>query len=388
MAADRGTPTDRVDWPALLARACRGEGLRSVYQPIVDVARGIVAGYEALVRFESGPPDPEQWFAAAHRHGVTHLLDAAAIGSALAQRNWLPDNTFLTVNVSPMSLTAPAVRRIWADQGSLGGLVIELTEQTAIDSYAELAVDLRRLRAGGAMIALDDTGAGYAGLNHLLAIRPEIVKLDRALVSDIDVDEGKRALVEMMGTLTSRIDAWLLAEGVERPAELAALADLGVPLVQGYLLALPGPAWPLVEPSAALQLITSGAVVRGAGTLRGILGTAASATCLDDARAQCGRGDVDIVVMLDADHRPVGIVTPETALVGQTLPGMRINADTPFAEAALRATTRATATRFTPLLCTDDAGRFVGVVRMERLIHALSRRDGESAVPMTPTAAA
>ncbi|WP_111766945.1 EAL domain-containing protein [Nakamurella deserti] len=358
------------DWPALLERACRGEGLRSVYQPIVDVARGVVAGYEALIRFEDGPADPEMWFAAAARHGVVDALDAAAVRSALTGRSTLPGNCFLSVNVSPMSLVTPAVRAVWAGQGHLGGLVVELTEQTPIDSYDVLDGDLRRLRGAGAMIAIDDAGSGYAGLRHLLTIRPEIVKLDRSLIVDIDLDEGKRALVEMMGTFSGRLDAWLLAEGIERAAELEVLTRLGVPLAQGYLLARPGPAWPALDPSVALQLLTAVAEHHAGDTLRGLLQPAPTVRTVDEARSRFTDRTVDVVVLLDEHGRPTATMTAETALVGQAHPGIRFNVDTPLAEAALRAIGRDRPSRFAPLLCTDAGGRYVGIVPVERILQA------------------
>lgn len=355
-----------------------------MYQPIVDVARGVVAGYEALTRFGEGPANPETWFAAAARHGVLDALDAAATRSALAGRSTLPGNCFLSVNVSPMSLTTPAVRAVWAEQGHLGGLVVELTEQTPIDSYDALDGDLRRLRGAGAMIAIDDAGSGYAGLRHLLTIRPEIVKLDRSLIVDIDLDEGKRALVEMMGTFSGRIDAWLLAEGIERAAELDVLTRLGVPLAQGYLLARPGPAWPPLDASVALQLLTGGAGRHTGRTLRDLLQSAPTVRTVEQARECFVDRTVDVVVLVDAAGRPTATMTAETALVGQAHPGIRFGVDTPLADAALRAIGRDRPTRFTPLLCTDAAGRYVGIVTVERMIQAAVSITDTGTVPAAP----
>jgi EAL domain-containing protein (putative c-di-GMP-specific phosphodiesterase class I) len=355
------------DWPELLADACRGIGIRSVYQPIVDVARGIVAGYEALARFESGPANPEHWFAAARDHGVEAELDAAALRSALRCRADLPRNTFLSVNVAPTSLVSRPVREVWAAETSLSGLVIELTEQNAIKSYAALEPDLDRLRAAGALIAVDDAGAGYAGLNHLLMLRPEIIKLDRALITDLDLDETKRALVEMLGTFASRVDAWVLAEGIERSGELDALAALGIPLAQGYYLARPGPSWVPLEPQAADQLATR---TRPAPshTLRSILDAAPWVHRVEEL----GHDLVGVFVLVDADDRPVAVITPDNWTVGLVEPGLRMNVNTPIDQAAQRAMTRGPSTRFSPLLCTDGAGRYLGVVHIERLVHALA----------------
>ncbi len=96
---------------------------------------------------------------------------------------------------------------MWRHEGNLGGLIVELTEQTPIDSYLDLEPDLNQLRAAGALIAVDDAGAGYAGLRHLLQLRPSMIKIDRELIQDVDRDEAKRALIEMLGIFASRVDA-------------------------------------------------------------------------------------------------------------------------------------------------------------------------------------
>jgi EAL domain-containing protein (putative c-di-GMP-specific phosphodiesterase class I) len=357
--------------PSELAAACRGIGLRTVYQPIVDVARGVVAGYESLVRFAAPPANPELWFAAARRHGCEAELEAAALASALSMRATLPANCFLTVNVSPSALASGAVRQIWREHGSLDGLVVELTEQARIESYTILEPDLNGLRAAGALIAVDDAGAGYAGLRHLLKLRPSIIKLDRDLVADIDLDETKRALTEMLGTFASRIDAWLLAEGIEREGELDTLAALGVPLVQGYLLGRPGPPWVQVDTDAALRLIARSPRDARCG-LRDHLVVAPATVELSEAAALFARPGVEVVVLVDSYERPVAALRPDMAALGVIRPGMRANVDTPVAEVAARAVTRESGERFAPVLCTDSAGRYLGVVPMERLITALA----------------
>jgi EAL domain-containing protein (putative c-di-GMP-specific phosphodiesterase class I) len=361
-----------VDWPGLLASAVGGTGLRAVYQPIVDLARGVVVGYEALTRFDGHPvTSPEPWFAAAHEHGCSAELQAAALRVALAERATLPRNCFLTVNVGPEVLADPAIRRVWADEGDLRGLVVELTEHFVVHDYTVLESDLDRLRAAGALIAVDDAGSGYAGLTHLLTLRPAMIKLDRALVRDIDQDEAKRALVEMVGTFAGRIDAWLLAEGIERAGELETLAALEVPLAQGYHLSRPAPPWAPLTLEAEVLLATRQATRDGRG-LRPLLERPPVVT--DSAAAISAFADpaVDLVVLCDEYHRPIAAIDAHSGPVPLVTADMKINVDTQPADAAARAITRTDWTR--PLLCTDDAGRYVGVVRMPRLVHALSVR--------------
>lgn len=360
------------DWGELLAVACRGEGLASAYQPIVDTSRGTVVGYEALARFPGfAEKNPEVWFSAARAHGRSAELESAALRTALAARSSLPTNCFLTVNVSPELLSTEEIRSVWRDEGNLGGLVVELTEQTPIDSYVGLEPDLNQLRAAGALIAVDDAGAGYAGLRHLLALRPSLIKIDRELVQDIDRDEAKRALIEMLGTFAGRVDAWILAEGVERLEELDTLVSLGVPLVQGYCLARrrgvgghrsgSGPP-PRLEAAGDPQSRDSRCPrirddSRDCRARRGGLRR--------EPRASVG----------GTDRRPpaAGLgAGPGGGRVGRGEPRDARESGHPLNEALARSMTRTASSRFEPLLVTDNAGRYAGVARMERMITALA----------------
>ncbi|WP_049831224.1 EAL domain-containing protein [Arthrobacter sp. RIT-PI-e] len=371
-------PSEQEIDAAELASACRGEGITSAYQPIIDTVRGSVVGYEALIRFPGYEvKDPEVWFARARRDGYGAELEAAALRSAFRQRSALPGNCFLTVNVSPPLLATPAVRAVWAEQGHLGGVFVELTEQAAIDSYVELEPHLQSLRSAGAMIAIDDAGSGYAGLQHLLAVRPAMIKLDRELVREVDLDEAKRALVEMLGIFANRVDAWILAEGIERVEELDTLAALGVPLLQGYLLGRPGPPWQEVDLDVALRLSGRPQPV-AASTVRGVLEPATTAGSLTEATTRF-EADPQLtdLVLLDG-HRPVAVLSEEEARFGMFRPGMIVNVDTRIGEALSRSITRERSDRFSPLLVTDNAGRYVGVARLERLIGRIASEDTAS----------
>src|SRR3954453_3953784 len=229
------------------------EDLNLVFQPIVDLAAATVAGYEALARFP-GAAGPDVWFAAAPEAGVAAELEALAIHKALAAVPSLPPDTFLTVNVSPHLLGSAPVQAALATRDDLRRVVVELTEHTPVHDLAALRRQTDELRRRGALIALDDAGSGYSGLQQLAALRPQIVKLDRALVSDADTDPVRVALAEMLGEFAGRIDAWLLAEGIETTAELAAFARLGVPLAQGWLLGRPGPGSAARAPETATRV--------------------------------------------------------------------------------------------------------------------------------------
>ena len=360
-------------WDELLAAACRGEGLAAAYQPIVDTSRGTVVGYEALARFPGySEKNPEVWFSAARDHGKSAELESAALRTALAARSTLPANCFLTLNVSPELLSTEEIRSVWRNEGNLGGIVVELTEQTPIDSYVGLEPDLNQLRAAGALIAVDDAGAGYAGLRHLLALRPSLIKIDRELIQDVDRDEAKRALIEMLGTFAGRVDAWILAEGVERVEELDALVSLGVPLVQGYYLARPAPSWAGIDLDLAHRLASKPPVTHKS-VIRDVLESATTATTAAlAAEAFAGNPALQSVVLIGEHFRPISVLDPVAASLGMVSPGMRVNLDTALSEALARSMTRPASSRFEPLMVTDNAGRYAGVARMERMITALA----------------
>src|SRR3954447_16221057 len=231
------------------------DDLTLVFQPIVDLAGVSVAGYEALSRFP-GTAGPDVWFAAAADAGLGAELEALALHKALAAVPALPANTFLTVNVSPPLLGTEPVQDALATRPDLHRVVVELTEHTPVDDLAALQAQTAELRERGALIALDDAGSGYSGLQQMASLRPQVVKLDRALVTGIDTDPVRMALAEMVGEFSGRIDAWLLAEGIETPGELAAFIRLGVPLGQGWLLGRPAPTFAPLAPDV-VRLIRS-----------------------------------------------------------------------------------------------------------------------------------
>ena len=218
----------------------------------MEVATGRVAGYEALARFAGRHARPPQlWFAQAHRCGLGSALEARAIAAALAVPG-RPAGTFLALNVSPAALLSPEVKR--ALPFDLDGIAIELTEHEAFDEDGTLELELAALRERGARIALDDAGSGYAGLKQLIRLRPDIVKVDRALVAGIHVEPSKLALLEALARFAGTTGAAVCAEGVEELAELRALAGLDVTYAQGYALARPAPAWPAIPAAVAAEV--------------------------------------------------------------------------------------------------------------------------------------
>jgi EAL domain-containing protein (putative c-di-GMP-specific phosphodiesterase class I) len=354
---------DQTSWDAALADACAGRGIRSVYQPIVDVERGTTVGFEALTRFDSPlEATPDRWFLEAHRRGCGDRLEGVTLASALAARHDLPPGTFLTVNVGPSALASEEVNRVLLDQGDLDGVVLELTEHEQIEDYERLAVLLERHRDRGAAIAIDDAGAGYSGLQHIVAIRPSMLKLDRSLVCDVHTDDVKRALVEMLLTFSRQIGATLLAEGIETADELTALRSIGVPLVQGFFFAMPGAPWPALRPEVRVEYKTK-PTLSGATTVRRLLEIAPWRSTED------GTAVDELTVMLGENRSPIGYLEPTRP--GAPFDATTVAPDTDVVDAAALAMARPERDRFTPLLCVDGSGRYLGILRIERIMGAL-----------------
>ena len=227
-----------------------GSALTPVFQPIVELATGRLAGYEALTRFTGAEParPPDLWFAQARRCGLGPALEAKAIAVALSVPG-RPPGTFLSLNVSPAALISAEVAAVLPQD--LSDIVIELTEDEVFSSDISLDATLSELRDRGARIAVDDAGAGYAGLQQVVRIAPQILKIDRSLITGIDVDASKMALVEALARFASTTGAAVCGEGIETAAELRMLALADATYAQGYALGRPGPAWPHVDRGVA-----------------------------------------------------------------------------------------------------------------------------------------
>ncbi len=211
-------------------------GFLPVFQPIVELASGVVVGYEALTRFVDGAP-PELVFAEAARCGLGLELETATLRSILEASAALPPSAWLNLNASPELVSAgEPLASIIARWG--GQLVLELTEHVAITDYRALRDALHRL-GPAVRLAVDDAGAGFASLRHILELRPDYVKLDRSIVAGVHRDPARQALVAGMVHFAAKTGMTLVAEGVETVGDARRLSDLGVPLAQGYRFGRP-----------------------------------------------------------------------------------------------------------------------------------------------------
>ncbi|MGO9558722.1 MAG: EAL domain-containing protein [Acidimicrobiales bacterium] len=210
-----------------------------VFQPIVDIESGVVVGTEALSRFAMQPPcRPHHWFNLAAKLGLGVELEIAALDGALRHLGSLPQGVFLSVNLSPATLVSDSLMSL-IDQYPADRLVLELTEHNRIDDYGEVEPRINALRSQGARLAVDDAGAGWSSMQHIVRIRPEMIKLDIDLTRGIDANPTCRALAAALVAFAAEIGSTVVAEGIETKEELGTLRDLGVALGQGYLLGRP-----------------------------------------------------------------------------------------------------------------------------------------------------
>jgi EAL domain-containing protein (putative c-di-GMP-specific phosphodiesterase class I)/ActR/RegA family two-component response regulator len=241
---------ERAEILARIQGVLEDKTLTSVFQPIQDLNTGATVGYEALSRF----PDPTlggpgRWFADAFNVGLGVDLEWLAATSAVTFLDTAPPELFLTVNMSAATVMHLAEHDLF-DPALWPRIVVELTEQVPVEDYPALQRALAPMRAQGARLSADDLGSGYAGFRHLLRLQPDILKLDISLISGINRSHEQQALTRALLAFAYEIGAKVIAEGIEEPAELKTLQDLGVPWGQGYLIGLPAP---LPKPGPAVD---------------------------------------------------------------------------------------------------------------------------------------
>ena len=209
-----------------------------VYQPIVHLDTGEVAGVEALCRFADGRA-PDRWFDDAERVGLAAELDLAIVEMALADVSHLPEG-YLSLNVSPSTLLDGRLLGVVRASGvPVDRLVLELTEHARVSNYGRARRTLDALRREGMQLAVDDAGAGYATFRHVLRLRPDIIKLDQSITQHINEDPARQALAAALVIFAGEIGAVVIAEGVETTGELAALQRAGISRAQGFALGRP-----------------------------------------------------------------------------------------------------------------------------------------------------
>jgi EAL domain-containing protein (putative c-di-GMP-specific phosphodiesterase class I) len=309
---------------------------RLVYEPIADLARGAICGYEALERFP-GTLTPERWRDEALRRGLEPDFDAFVVSSVMHARESLPDGSFLAFSIRPAALLREPVRRVLARADGLDGLVIELVPRVARRDEPRLVSCVAELREAGARIAVDHVGGEDAVLRFAGILRPELAKLDQVLVADLHRLPAKRALLFEIDRMAGRLGTTLVANGISCVEELDALMRLRVPLAQGPLIGVHAKTLTPVAFPLSRYVQERGAAMLEPGSL---------------------------APLVERASEPVS----EAAAADESF---RLTDS--LVAAAQRALLRPAERRFDPLVCRDANGEHAGVVPFEHLVEALVR---------------
>jgi len=215
------------------------ERIEMAFQPIVDLVSGRCMGVEALARFPETFPRAAETFALAEEVGHGLELEQLAVTKAWPALSTMRSDQFLALNLSPPALLELADRARRRTDVSLERIVVELTEHSVVKCYGTLRNTLKPLRARGLRLSVDDVGAGYASLHHVLELAPDFVKADVSLVKGVSDDHARQVTIKSFVLLAHELGATVIAEGVETPSDLEALQALGTDAAQGFLLGKP-----------------------------------------------------------------------------------------------------------------------------------------------------
>lgn len=223
-----------------ISQLITGNRLTIIHQPIHTLENDAPSGVECLARFpDAAKRGPDKWFSEAGEVGLGVELEMLAVRCALETLPYVPQGFYMSVNASPETIISGALEQALSE--STGNrLVIEVTEHQQVDDFAALAAALRRI-GPKARIAIDDVGAGYAGLRHIVDLEPDILKLDMSLTRDIHSNSARRALASALVAFSREIGCTLVAEGIETAEERDTLRELGITYGQGYFYSKPLP---------------------------------------------------------------------------------------------------------------------------------------------------
>lgn len=228
--------TDREQTRVTLHEIVEEHRFHPVFQPIVELRTGTVVAYEALTRFDDGRR-PDLRFADAHAVGMGPELELVTAVAAITAAEWLPDGMGLSINLSPAAILEGIAARLVQSTGRI--ITIEITEHAEVENYP--AVRRALSAVDGLRVSIDDAGAGFASLRHILELQPDVVKLDIGIVRGIDADPARQALAAGLAHFSALTGTVLIAEGVETDAEAEALRGLDIEWAQGYLFGRPEP---------------------------------------------------------------------------------------------------------------------------------------------------
>lgn len=254
---------DNIDTIRELKEIIDRQAIMPVFQPIVSLADGGVIGYEALSRGPQGSTleRPDALFSAAAEGDLTWELEYLCRTKALEKAKGIIASKMLFINVDPQiindrrfqkGLTRELLQNYCAETGNV---IFEITEKTAISDYKSFCRILDNYKSQGYRIAIDDTGAGYSGLKTLAETRPHFIKVDMALVRDIDKDGLKQAMMKALRDISLITGSQIIAEGIETRDELETIISIGIPYGQGFYLQKPAPAFVDIAPDIRETII-------------------------------------------------------------------------------------------------------------------------------------
>jgi EAL domain-containing protein (putative c-di-GMP-specific phosphodiesterase class I) len=214
------------------------DSLYMVLQPIFDLAGGEIEGYEAFARVGDGERSPDQWFRQAWLTNLGVALELRAVELALLALDELPPDQFVSINVGA-AVVESGMLHGWLREVDRSRVVIELTEHTEVDDLDRLGESLRELQASGVRISIDDAGAGRSGLERMVALAPDIIKMDRSLIRGVVGHPARQAIVLALVQFAALTRVRLVAEGIESAEALRFLRSAGVGCGQGFYLGPP-----------------------------------------------------------------------------------------------------------------------------------------------------
>jgi PAS domain S-box-containing protein len=236
---ERMTSDEHAEWAERIRVVLRDESIEIVFQPVLDLETGKPFAIEALSRFPGDPSlTPDRWFGQAWEVGVGVPLELLAVRKAAEAIPRLPGGIGLSINASPPTVASDAFLPSFE---SADRVTVELTEHLQIRDYRSFANAIRPMRAAGGQVAIDDFGAGYASLRHILRLRPEWIKLDISLTERIDENPLAHAMASALASFGKEVGLGLIAEGIETEEELDALKDVGFRYGQGFYFGVPAP---------------------------------------------------------------------------------------------------------------------------------------------------
>jgi hypothetical protein len=282
------------------------------------------------------------------------------------------------VNAGPELLTHPDGLAMLMAVPDPDGVIIEVTENAVVDDYEHLKEILAPLIERGMTLAVDDFGAGAANMQHVDALAPGYLKLDRSLVDNCAADPRKSAMIEALVRYSWQTDSHLVAEGVETTTDLEHLRRLGVGAAQGYVIARPQPPWPMLEPDAvAVMTPISTPTVE----LTSVVVQSDELTAAEAKRRFARDPVVTAIVLVDGSERVKGLLTRsrmnaapgEGAALGLAdIRPLLVQRSTSRAEIVARATARDADTRYDPVLVVDERWRLVEAIAIETLLQETS----------------